>query len=146
MLIWRKRRNSFQLRKQYDATDSSGYELLAWEWVMHCDLKATNVLIKVLDTLSSVQVELWDFCQSKLSCMTLGTTMPLVGTTWWSAPEAFEDENRDKIKISRCVYSLIFFEVLTGKVPFKDIPLRDILQSICDRVGLMFSRCGLLSW
>jgi serine/threonine protein kinase len=72
--------------------------------------------------------------------------MPLVGTTWWSAPEAFEDENRDKIKISRCVYSLIFFEVLTGKVPFKDIPLRDILQSICDRVRLGFTRCGLLSW
>jgi len=78
--------------------------------------------------------------------MALGTTMPLVGTTWWSAPEAFEDEeNRDKDQI-RCVYCLIFFEVLTGKVPFKDIPLRDILQSICDRVGLMFSRCGLLSW
>jgi hypothetical protein len=43
-------------------------------------------------------------------------------------------------------FAMIFFEVFTGRVPFKDIPLRNILQSICDRVRLWFTRCGVLSW
>jgi serine/threonine protein kinase len=76
--------------------------------VMHCDLKATNVLVNVLEDDDAYLVicasNFETFVSEKLSCMTLGTTMPLVGTTWWSAPEAFEDEeNRDKDKSSRCV-------------------------------------------
>ncbi|CAM6019581.1 unnamed protein product [Sphagnum balticum] len=46
---------------------------------------------------------------------------------------------------SVAVYSFarIFFEVLTGKVPFKDIPLRNILQSICDRAIIFKHPYGL---
>jgi hypothetical protein len=43
-------------------------------------------------------------------------------------------------------FGMIFFEVLTGRIPFKDIPLRNILQSICERARLGFTRSGLFSW
>jgi serine/threonine protein kinase len=76
--------------------------------VMHCDLKATNVLVNVLEDHDGYLVicasNFETFVSQNLSCMTLGTIVPLVGTAWWSAPEAFEDEeNRDKDKRSRCV-------------------------------------------
>ncbi len=51
-----------------------------------------------------------------------------------------------EISVGVYIFARIFFEVLTGIFPFKDIPLRNILQSICDRVRLGFIRCGLLSW
>jgi hypothetical protein len=72
--------------------------------------------------------------------MTLGTNHSIGGD---DLVEAFEEENKGDTK-SVGVYSfaIVLFEVLTGKVPFKDIPLRNVLQSICGRVRLGFTRCG----
>jgi serine/threonine protein kinase len=111
--------------------------------VMHRDLKANNVLINVVEgpdgqlSSSSVQVKLTDFGESKLKLHDSGYTTPMVGTTRWRAPEVFEvEENREKYTKSADVYSfsMLCFEVLTGDVPFKDKPLRTLLQSIRDGV------------
>ncbi len=62
--------------------------------------------------------------------------------TQWRAPEVFEDEeNRDKDTKSSGVYSfaIFLFMVLDVKVP------TNVLQSICDRERLGFSRCGIMS-
>jgi serine/threonine protein kinase len=111
--------------------------------VMHRDLKASNVLINVVEgpdgqlSSSSVQVKLTDFGESKLKLCDSGYTTPMVGTTRWRAPEVFElEENREKYRKSADVYSfsMLCFEVLTGDVPFKDKPLGTLLQSIRDGV------------
>jgi hypothetical protein len=52
--------------------------------VMYCDLKATNVFVSggsqwIPYHLCKLYFEA--FASGNLSCMTLGTTMPLVGTT-----------------------------------------------------------------
>jgi tRNA A-37 threonylcarbamoyl transferase component Bud32 len=107
--------------------------------VMHRDLKADNVLINVVEgpdvqlSSSSVQVKLTDFGKSKLKLHGSRYTTPLVGATPWRAPEVFEvEENREKYTKSADVYSfsMVCFEVLTGDVPFKDKPLRTLLQSL----------------
>jgi len=111
--------------------------------VMHRDLKASHVLINVVEgpdgqlSSSSVQVKLTNFSQSKLQLHDSGYTTKMVGTTRWRAPEVFEgEENREKYTKSADVYSfsMLCFEVLTGHVPFKDKPLRTFLQSIRDGV------------
>ncbi len=50
---------------------------------------------------SSLQVRLTDFGLSKLKLHDSQYTTPMVGTTWWRAPEVFEDnENREKYQKS----------------------------------------------
>jgi serine/threonine protein kinase len=109
--------------------------------VMHRDLKASNVLINVVEVpdgqLSSVQVKLTDFGESKLKVNDSGYTTLMVGTTRWRAPEVFDvDENREKYTKSADVYSfsMLCFEVLTGDIPFKDKPAGTLHQSIRDGV------------
>ncbi len=62
--------------------------------VMHHDLKANNVLINVVEDSdghhSLVQVKLTDFGESKLKLHDSKYTTPMVGKTWWHAPEVFE--------------------------------------------------------
>jgi predicted Ser/Thr protein kinase len=106
--------------------------------VMHRDLKANNVLINIVETQdsrlsSSLQVKITDFGLSKLNLNNSRFTTRQVGTTSWRAPEVFEDEeNTEKYTNAADVYSfaMVFFEVLTGEVPFADIPRSQVLLSI----------------
>jgi serine/threonine protein kinase len=111
--------------------------------VMHRDLKATNVLINVLENQDgllspmSVQAKLTDFGESKGKLHGSRYTTHMVGTARWRAPEVFEDEaNREKYTKSADVYSfaMVFFEVLTGEIPFADIGPTMVLQSIRDEI------------
>ncbi|CAK9222390.1 unnamed protein product [Sphagnum troendelagicum] len=107
--------------------------------VMHRDLKASNVLINIGEGQdeSSLSVKLADFGLSKLKLHDSKYTTKMVGTTRWRAPEAFEDEaNIEKYRKSADVYSfaLVFFEVLTGEIPFEGVPLTNVLQ--CIRHGM----------
>jgi len=115
--------------------------------VMYCDLKATNVLVNVLEDHDGYLV----ICASctlrhqwKFKLHDSGYNHAIRG---YNPVRHLKMRSTEKDTKSVCVYSFasIFFEALTGKVPFKDIPLRNILQSICDRVRLGFIRCGLLS-
>ncbi len=106
--------------------------------VMHRDLKANNVLINIVETQdsrlsSSLQVKITDFGLSKLNLNNSRFTTRQVGATPWRAPEVFEDEeNTEKYTNAADVYSfaLVFFEVLTGEVPFANIPRSQVLLSI----------------
>jgi len=104
--------------------------------VMHRDLKSSNVLIKVVESkesfiFPSVQVKLADFAVSKLNLNNSRFTTKNLGTTMWRAPELFE-ENTEKYTKAADVYSfaMVFFEVLTGQVPFAHSPLVRIRQRV----------------
>jgi serine/threonine protein kinase len=120
---------------------AEGMKYLHESRVMHRDLRANNVLINVLDnkelyTSPSVQVKLTDFGMSKLNLNNSRFTTMGRGNTWWRAPEVFQDEqNTEKYTNAADVYSfaLVFFEVLTGEVPFANISKSQILGKI---------RCG----
>jgi len=106
--------------------------------VMHRDLKANNVLINVVESKKSgispsVQVKVTDFGFSKLNLDNSRFTSKQIGATRWRAPEAFEDEqNTEKYTKRADVYSfaITFFEVLTGEMPFANIPLTKLLSRI----------------
>jgi serine/threonine protein kinase len=96
--------------------------------MIHRDLKATNILINVVERKEfcnspSVQVKLTDFGFSKLKEATNSTTFTSkeTGATLWRAPEVFK-QNTEKYTKAADVYSyaMVFFEVLTGKIPWCD--------------------------
>jgi hypothetical protein len=109
---------------------AQGMRYLHDERMMHRDLKSKNVLVRVSS--SGLQVKVTDFGLAKLTDNSRYTTRD-VGTTRWRAPEVFEDDNNPgKYKKSADVYSfaMVFFEVLTGEIPFEGIPLRQLLQKL----------------
>jgi len=115
-----------------------GMKYLHESGVMHRDLKADNVLTNVVENESyispSVQVKLTDFGMSKLNLNNSRFTTMGVGTAQWRAPEVFQDkQNTEKYTNAADVYSfaLVFFEVLTGEVPFAKISKSQILGKIC---------------
>ncbi len=84
-----------------------------------------------------MQAKLTDFGESKGKLHGSRYTTQMVGTARWRAPEVFEDEaNREKYTKSADVYSfaMLFFEVLTGEIPFAGIGPTMVLQSIRDGV------------
>jgi len=117
---------------------AEGMKYLHESGVMHRDLKADNVLTNVVENESnispSVQVKLADFGLSKLNLNNSRFTTLGVGTAQWRAPEVFKDkQNTEKYTNAADVYSfaLVFFEVLTGEVPFAEISKSQILGKIC---------------
>jgi serine/threonine protein kinase len=112
--------------------------------MMHRDLKASNILINVVESKElcispSVQVKLTDFGFSKLNLVNSRFTSRQTGGTLWRAPEVFEDkQNTEKYTNAADVYSyaMVFFEVLTGKMPWCDPqgkptrPMSTLLPSI----------------
>jgi len=120
---------------------AEGMKYLHESRVMHRDLRANNVLINVvenkeLDTSPSVHVKLTDFGMSKLNLNNSRFTTMGRGNAQWRAPEVFQDkQNTEKYTNAGDVYSfaLVFFEVLTGEVPFANISKSQILGKI---------RCG----
>jgi serine/threonine protein kinase len=123
--------------------------------VMHRDLKCTNVLINVVESkesfiFPSVQVKLADFGGSKLNLYnselitlnvgTLRWMAPEVRTLEWMASEVGEDEkNTETYTNAADVYSfaIVFFEVLTGEVPFDSTPHTQIHQMVREGVRPM---------
>ncbi|CAK9256650.1 unnamed protein product [Sphagnum jensenii] len=108
--------------------------------VMHRDLNPENVLVNVPETedshlLSSVQAKITGFGMSKLNLNNSRFTTRQVGKAQWRAPEVFEDEqNTEKYTKAADVYSfaMVFFEVLTGEVPFANIQKNQLLPRIRD--------------
>ncbi len=105
--------------------------------VMHCDLKSANVLINVVENkesyiFPSVQVKLTDFGISKLNLNKSRFATMGVGTAQWRAPEVFRFGSRNKYTKAADVYSyaMVFFEVLTGEMPFENIEQHELPSSI----------------
>jgi len=105
--------------------------------IMHRDLKANNILINVVESelciSPSVQVKLADFGSSKLNNVSSKLTTRQIGAILLRAPELFEyKQNTEKYTKAADVYSyaMVFFEVLTGEVPFEDIERSQLLQML----------------
>jgi len=116
-------------------------------WVMHYDLKVSNVLINIVEDqnayfcLPSVQVKLQHCCLSKLKLHSLGYNHTVGGYKPGAGNLRYLKMRRTETRTQNhqvCI-AFIFFEVLNGKFP------TNVLQSICDRLRLGFTRCGLLS-
>jgi serine/threonine protein kinase len=113
---------------------AEGMKYLRESEVMHCDLKADNVVENESYISPSVQVKLTDFGMSKLNLNNSRFTTMGVGTAQWRAPEVFQDEqNTEKYTNAADVYSfaLVFFQVFTSEVPFANISKPQILGKIC---------------
>jgi len=101
---------------------------------MHGDLKSKNVLVDIVSNKnlalgrSSLQFKVTDFGLSKFQDR---STTLCVGSTPWMAPEVFGVDIMAYTN-SADVYSfaMVFFEVLTGEIPFPDVQRTDIDQNI----------------
>ncbi|CAK9859116.1 unnamed protein product [Sphagnum jensenii] len=116
--------------------------------VMHRDLKSGNVLINAAMSKESyispsVQVKLTDFGLAKLNLNNSRFSTKPIGTRQWMAPEVHtsygmasevgEDEKKtEKYTKAADVYSfaMVFFEVLTGKLPFEGVRRRAIHERV----------------
>ena len=100
--------------------------------VIHCDLKPDNILIENCDT-PRERVQLVDFGIAKLKELTIdGTansaiTDSAIGTPQYMSPEQCCGE---PLTIHTDIYSLgiIFFEMITGRVPFNSFVAVDVAQ------------------
>jgi serine/threonine protein kinase len=105
-----------------------GMKYLHQSGMMHRDLKASNILINVVESKElcispSAQVRLTDFGFSKLKEATNSTmfTSKETGATLWRAPEVFKQNTEKHTKAADVhSYAMVFLEVLTGKMPWCD--------------------------
>ncbi|CAM6018529.1 unnamed protein product [Sphagnum balticum] len=105
--------------------------------VIHRDLNSGNVLINAVTSKESyispsVQVKLTDFGLSKLNLNNSRFFTMDVGTRLWMAPEVWLEENTENYTKAADVYSfaMVFFEVLTGEIPFQDKLPTQLLQCV----------------
>jgi serine/threonine protein kinase len=119
---------------------AEGMNYLHENHVVHRDLKARNVLISTvvkdvenLERSWAWHVKITDFGLSKLKEGSQYSTLD-VGTRAFMAPEVFNvEDNKDKNYTKAAdvySYAMIFFEVLTGKVPFEGVPRGEIFERI----------------
>jgi serine/threonine protein kinase len=109
--------------------------------VVHRDLKARNVLISTvvkdvenLERSWAWHVKITDFGLSKLKEAGSQYSTLDVGTRAFMAPEVFNvEDNKDKNYTKAAdvySYAMIFFEVLTGKLPFEGVLRGEIFERI----------------
>ncbi|GLJ25927.1 hypothetical protein SUGI_0497020 [Cryptomeria japonica] len=118
---------------------AEGMKYLHSKELMHRDLKIENVLIQwkeipAFQDAQSVHAKLSDFGLARTKFdgdNSLFRTQNVgVGTSFWKAPEVLRESSatdyheREDFSPKADVYSfsMIFYEVLTGKIPFQDAP------------------------
>lgn len=97
--------------------------------IMHRDLKSANILVS-FPPISNQQkcpythLKIADFGNAKAKQMSSNFTTKPIGTRFWRAPEVFNDPAHSKYNKKADVYSfgLICYEILTGELPFKEMP------------------------
>jgi hypothetical protein len=114
--MMKRKKPAFLCWKQYSATDSSGYELPAWEWCdalwfegNQCSCKFLGVSWWIPCHLCKLNFE--TFASQNCSWMTLGTTFH-----WWGRPGGgiWRWEQRERQNQLVCIALQLFSEVLTG--------------------------------
>ncbi len=94
--------------------------------ILHRDLKASNVLIRMLGN-SSHGKPIFDCSVGDFEC-----SVGVVGTGFWWAPEilrALQNANITSDSFTKMAdvygYAMTCYEVLTGRIPFEDHPRSD---------------------
>ena len=117
---------------------AEGMDYLHDHKVIHRDLKSANILVK-FGKKDHVDVKVADFGLSKVKELSRTPSVQTKnkGTTRWMAPELFQQDT-EKVQISdetslkyhfKCdIYSfgMVCYEILTGEVPFSEVPLKKI--------------------
>ncbi len=119
---------------------AEGMNYLHEHHVVHRDLKPGNVLITVVKDVENLEpswawhVKITDFGLSKLKEAGSQYSTLDIGTRAFMAPEVFNvEDNKDKNYTKAAdvySYAMIFFGVLTGKLPFEGVPRGEIFERI----------------
>jgi serine/threonine protein kinase len=105
-------------RKESIALDiAKGLAFLHMSKILHRDLKSLNVLID-----EHYRAKLTDFglSQVKVETSTLSSKAIISGTFAWMAPELFKRRAVSTEKSDVYSFGMVFWELLTRKVPFSD--------------------------
>ncbi|KAH3767537.1 Serine/threonine-protein kinase CTR1 [Pelomyxa schiedti] len=91
--------------------------------IMHRDLKSANVLIT-----ADLHAKLADFGLSKVFDSP-GTTMTMVGTPQWAAPEVLRGETYSE-KADVYAFGCIMWETYTNSIPFEKLTLVQVISLV----------------
>lgn len=97
--------------------------------IVHCDLKAANVMVMEGEG-SSVSIKLLDFGLAKVSHHSRLTTAGVImGTLSHVAPESFQ---APQFSPAADIYSLgiVFYQMLTGRLPFQEDSVQALVEKI----------------
>ncbi|KAG0588103.1 hypothetical protein KC19_2G216000 [Ceratodon purpureus] len=105
--------------------------------VLHCDVKANNVLINDddLTALGNVQIKVTDFgLARKIESSKPPVSLEYAGTPGWMAPELFEIRRTQGVPYYTAAsdvyaFAVTCFEILSGQVPFEDVHDSDTLRA-----------------
>ena len=91
--------------------------------ILHRDLKSLNIVVEI--QLSALNTRIIDFGSSKVISQISTKLSDTVGTIIWMAPELLEGQPYDH-KIDIYSFSIVLWEILTGKEPYEEIDLVQI--------------------
>ena len=66
------------------------------------------------------------------STFSMKPAMGIEGVEWWKAPEVLEDQILEGVSADVFAFAMLVVEVLTGQVPFAEIPQHKVLLDILD--------------
>jgi len=116
--------------------------------ITHRDLKSKNMLINPaqipeIAEAGYMDVKVADFGISKIinATTTISPQTLMIGTTRWMAPEVMFEPEMDSIQMKYYPlksdvysYAMTCYEILSGRMPFAEISMRDLRQKV--RAGL----------
>ncbi|KAG8944683.1 hypothetical protein FRC04_001647, partial [Tulasnella sp. 424] len=121
--------NADRLKLSLDIAKGLAYLHSRTPEIVHGDLKSNNVLITNED-----DAMLSDFGLSRIMEENPQWTPPHreAGSVRWMAPELLLDKERESYSADVWSFGMVMFEVMTGNVPYSDLPASKLWTSICD--------------
>lgn len=121
--------NADRLKLSLDIAKGLAYLHSRTPEIVHGDLKSNNVLIT-----NENDAMLSDFGLSRIMEENPQWTPPhrQAGSVRWMAPELLLDKERESYTADVWSFGMVMFEVMTGNVPYSDLPASKLWTSICD--------------
>jgi len=139
------REQSLELRVALDIMlqMAEAMQYLHTKKITHRDLKSLNMLINPaqipeIAKAGYMDVKLADFGTSKIvTATTTISPQTMVGTLLWMAPEVWSEPEKDSSKMKYYPlksdvysYAMTCYEILSGRLPFEEIPLSLLRQKV----------------